>query len=203
MILYILAAGQSTRFSSPKILKSYPLNFKLFSEYFDQIIIVTVAQLYDELKILEQYIGTKILVLDGIQTGSGDSLWNLNMLICKNTNSIEYCLAWSDAIYNQENITSIIHSTETTMAVSYVNEAYVNIHIVNGYAVDYTKGGEGFQDCSIFKIFTSYFKDISKQNDFMDYIRIKPMKILENKHLSLYFNTLEEYSKILETYIKV
>ena len=188
MTLYIMAAGKSSRFGfRPKILETFDYNYQIFKKYFNNIVIVTTNDIYNEYFRIK-FLNANFLIGD-FGKGSGTDVYNLKKII----NSDIY-IAWSDVFFTENVIKNIINSSKNTMTLSRRINPYVNILFKNDKMIDYCKNcsKEGYQDNSIF-----YIKELKEpKEEFMDMCKVNDFYVKITNDKTYYFNTEEELKNV-------
>jgi len=181
--LYIMAAGESSRFGSPKILKTFPLNEVLIKKYFNPII-VTTKELYN-------YIGklNSDFIIGDFGNGIIQDIKKLQNIVKNN-----YYIAWSDVLFQEEELIEIKNNfNKNFMLIHERDNPYISLKIKDKI-IGYTKRkNKGYQDNSIFFLNNLVFDNC---NEFMDLVKYNSFnyKIINTK--SLYFNTEKEFQEI-------
>jgi len=187
MELFIMAAGKSSRFGSPKILETFEWNKNIFKNFGITPIIVTTSEIYEDIKHLK----SEFLIGD-FQKGSGADIYKLHKIL----GEINIC--WSDVFFLDSNIDEFLSGDfikTNYMTVTYREKAYVSFEMdKNNIIFGYTKHKTGWQDNSIFKI----RKLNNNQEDFLDLVIMNNFFAYKAKKSTLYFNTKKELNKIKE-----
>jgi len=192
MNLYIMAAGKSSRFSyKPKILETFEYNEKIFKKFFDNIYIVTTDNILNNYPKIKTFSKT---ITGDFGNGSGADVFELKKKIKE-----PICICWSDVFFNEQNIKDILETYKkfdnNCLTVTKRKNPYVSLVFKENKLIDWTKGQkEGYQDNSIFII-----KELKeKEKEFLDLAVKNNFHVNIVKEKTLFFNTPEEYKKVLK-----
>jgi GTP:adenosylcobinamide-phosphate guanylyltransferase len=188
MNLFIMAAGKSSRFGSPKILETFNYNKQIFEKYNITPIIVTTKEIFSQISFLDSH----FFVSDIFGKGSGKDVYNLNKIF----GPIIIC--WSDVFFNDDVLKDFLDNLKNNknknfMTLTYKKEPYVAFFTDDKKIKGYSKiEKNGYQDNSIFNI----YKLDKYADDFLDLVYENEFYGFKTKNSILYFNTKEELEKI-------
>ena len=199
MKLIIMAAGKSSRFGKPKIGETLKYNMDLFHDNFDS---VNIFCSYDNLREIVEVTHPfrdriELFAFKDLGMGSGADIIKAGFF------GEDVIVAWSDAIFTHKHIQKILTCENSSMLIAKVKNAYVNMRLSFDKVIGYSKGGAGFQDCSIFRLNKDYFEEMERHyknkeipHEFMDLLSVIPLSFIKVKRLPLNFNTQEEFKVV-------